>query len=342
MSGFANARLLVTLALVATCGHVLLRGGQRAPPPDQQAPAATFRSSAEAVTVSAIVTDADGNPVAGLTQDDFEILENRVQRTITTFAAIDIPIELTERSLGEADVLGNDGPPGRVYLIALDFMAPENALRARFFLRQFIEKHFGPNDMAAVVLTTSGPSDSGAEFTSNPRLLLNAIDKFDGGRLDRRPRKELHGRLQELMRFMATLRGGRKAMIFVSRTSRAIRIWSWTSATGPFGGMFSDVHPDFIEALSLATRNNIAIYPIDPAGLTTDLAAPGSFDTSALDARTNLGGLAEVTGGFALTNSNGYRRPSSGWSVRTAPTTCWDSTQGRSVATDGTPASRCA
>ena len=61
-----------------------------------------------------------------------------------------------------------------------------------------------------------------------------------------------------------------------------------------------------MDALSFATRNNIAIYPIDPAGLTTDLAAPGSFDTPGLDAG-QLRGLAEVTGGFALTNSNNYR-----------------------------------
>ena len=47
-------------------------------------------------------------------------------------------------------------------------MSANSALRARAFLRQFIENHFGPNDTAAVVLTTGGLRDSGQEFTSNP------------------------------------------------------------------------------------------------------------------------------------------------------------------------------
>jgi hypothetical protein len=71
-------------------------------------------------------------------------------------------------------------------------------------------------------------------------------------------------------------------------------------------GIFSDVHPDFVDALSYATRNNIAIYPIDPGGLTTQLSEAGSNDTSELDRRSNLQGLAQITGGFALTGSNNY------------------------------------
>ena len=47
-----------------------------------------------------------------------------------------------------------------------------SALRTRAFLRQFIETYFGPNDTAAVVLTTGGLRESGQEFTGNPRLLL--------------------------------------------------------------------------------------------------------------------------------------------------------------------------
>jgi hypothetical protein len=46
---------------------------------------------------------------------------------VTTLTAVDIPIERTERTFGEPDVLGNGAPPGRVYLIALDDMSAENA-----------------------------------------------------------------------------------------------------------------------------------------------------------------------------------------------------------------------
>ena len=121
----------------------------------------TFRSSADAVQISVIVTDAAGNPVSGLTQDDFEIFENKEARPVSTFSAVDIPIEKVDPTKPESDVLTNDRPPGRLYVIALDDMSETNALRSRVFLRQFVEDHFGPNDSAAIVLTTRGIGDSG-------------------------------------------------------------------------------------------------------------------------------------------------------------------------------------
>jgi VWFA-related protein len=317
-------------------------GGQtpQTPPPDQQSPLPTFRAAVEAVQLSVIVTDGEGRPVKGLTQDDFEIFENRVPRPITTFAAVDIPIERRERELAEPDVLGNDRPPGRLYVIAFDEISPTSALRARVFLRQFVEKYFGPNDTAAVVLTTQGPRDSGQEFTSNPRLLLNAIDRFGGRLNDGSPglgvslrEKNFIDDFRTLMAFMATLPGTRKTMIYVSEGFPVDAYDVVDARPARFGGLFSDVDPRSVEALSFATRNNIVIYTIDPRGSTggfTDAgpAEPALFHAAedggarrpvepgtdesfqaaidALENRIVLGGLARVTGGFALTESNNY------------------------------------
>ena len=280
--------------------------------PASQEPQATFRSSVEAVQLSVIVTDADGRPVSGLTGSDFEIIENGVARPVTTFSAVDIPIERTERSVVERDVLSNDGPPGRVYVIAFDQMSSLSALRAHAILRRFIENYFGPNDTAAVVLTTGGPRDSGQEFTSNPRLLMDAINKFDGGTVDMSENlreKNFIGDFKNLMQFMATLRGGRKAVIFVSE-GIPVDAYQVVDHRGGFG-LFSDVDTGFVEALSFATRNNIAIYPIDPRGLTTGVSGESEDGSTVpaqatLDDRIVLGGLAAVTGGFTLVGSNNY------------------------------------
>ena len=313
MTRHANGRLFAVIAVCAAGSGVLL-GGQTSPrpSPEQQDPAAMFRSSVEAVQLTVIVTDGEGNPVGGLTAADFEIVENRVARPVTTFAAVDIPLERTERELDEPDVLSNERPPGRLYVIAFDAMQAENALRARAFLRQFIERHFGPNDTAAVVLTTRGPRESGQEFTSNRRLLLNAIDKFAGDSPDewsqRMRERNFIGDFRNLMQFMATLPGGRKAMILVSESVPVDAYQVVDARPARFGGLFSDVDTEFVEALSFATRNNIAIYPIDPRGLTTQLTAAESFDTTALDNRLDMGGLAAVTGGFALVGSNSYAK----------------------------------
>jgi VWFA-related protein len=308
-----DCRLFVALAVLAV-GAVSLDG--QAPAAPQEPPTPTFRSSVDAVQLTVIVTDKDGKPVDGLTQEDFEVVENNSLRPITTFEVVSIPIERREAELAERDVLSNDGPPGRLYVIALDEMSQLSALRARAFLRQFIEKHFGPNDMAAVVLTTAGPRDSGQEFTNNPRLLIDAINRFGGGFGGAGPmppdmgdylrEKNFIGDFRNLMRFMSTLRGGRKAMIFVSEGIPA-DAWQVVNARpARFGGIFSEVDPGWIEALSFATRNNVAVYPVDPRGLTTTLTEAESFDTTELDIRVDLGGLAAVTGGFSLIGSNNY------------------------------------
>jgi VWFA-related protein len=308
--------LVVTFALV---GADLKVGpyAQQAPP---QEPPPTFRQGVEAVQLSVIVTDRQGNPVSGLTEDDFEILEDGKPRPITTFSAFDIPIVRSERQVAQSDVLSNDRPQGRLYIIALDQMAADTALKTRAFLRRFIEQYFGPDDTAAVVLMTGGLRDSGQEFTNNPRLLLNAIDRFDGGINlselggDLGPRlreKNFIGDFKALMTFASTLRAGRKAIIFISQNIPVDAYEAVERGRARFGGLFSQVDTNWIDALSLATRNNIALYPIDPRGLTTGVSGESEDGSvvasqSTADERIGLGGLAAVTGGFAFANSNNY------------------------------------
>ena len=310
-----HARVLATLACVAAGNGTLFVVRAQTPPP--QDPLPSFRTSIEAVQVAAIVTDERGEPVTGLTEADFEIFENGTMQPITTFSAVNIPVERSDPALGEPDVVGNDRPPGRLYVFALDTMGAGNALRTRHFLRQFLERHFGPNDTAAVVLTTRGLRDSGQDFTSNSRLLLNAIDKFGGGGDfgdAREQEKNLMGSLRDLTESIAKL-PGRKALIFMSEGignpdrpdgGCGCDPNDLIDPPGPLGGIFTNVDIDFQRAMSAATRGNVAIYPIDPRGLTTELTPAGSFDTTELTNRMILQALADFTGGFALTNSNNY------------------------------------
>jgi VWFA-related protein len=178
-----NTRLSIAIALCAVSTTALL-GQQTGSPearPSQDGPAVTFRSKIDAVEIDVFVTDAEGTPVTGLTVEDFELIENGKPQPITTFQAVDIPIERREEyeeTLGEPDVQSNAGPPGRVYLFALDDLDGCAALRTRRFLRQFLDEHFGPNDIAAVTPVGRGLATDGQGFTSHRRLLLNAIGKI--------------------------------------------------------------------------------------------------------------------------------------------------------------------
>ena len=86
----------------------------------------------------------------------------------------------------EPDVQTNEHPfDGRVYVLILDdlHVAALRSQRVKIAARQFIERNLGANDLMAVIFT-GGRSQDAQEFTSNKRLLLNAVDKFMGQKLD--------------------------------------------------------------------------------------------------------------------------------------------------------------
>ncbi len=87
--GLRVLRGCLTAATIALATGVLLAQQPQQPPP-------VFRSAIEAVQIDVFVTDTQGNPVSGLTIDDFELVENGEPQPITTFEAVDIPIERTE------------------------------------------------------------------------------------------------------------------------------------------------------------------------------------------------------------------------------------------------------
>lgn len=150
----------------------------------------TFKVSVNVVDVDVTVKDPQGNFVTGLTAGDFEVFEDGKPQAIQTFSYIELPAEKrTSFAFGgrpvPADVRSNrDVESGRVYIIVLDDVnvAPLRTAIVRRHARDFIERHFGPQDLAAVVVT-SGRKDAAQEFTNDPALLLRAIDRFFGQRL---------------------------------------------------------------------------------------------------------------------------------------------------------------
>jgi VWFA-related protein len=173
-----NARIILSLIVAAGVGI------------QAQDPRPTFQSSVSLVDVDVTVSDAEGHFVTGLTADDFEVFEDGLPQAIQTFSYIELPVERSVRYqfAGRpvaADVRSNrDVSSGRVYIILLDDLnvAPLRTAIVRRHAREFIERHFGPHDLAAVVVT-SGRKDAAQEFTNDPALLLRAVDHFVGQRL---------------------------------------------------------------------------------------------------------------------------------------------------------------
>jgi Ca-activated chloride channel family protein len=89
----------VIVALVAFVTATVAAAGQQTPPAGQQPPpgkddAARFRGGVELINVTATVSDASGRFVPGLTQDDFEVLEDGVPQAVVYFSNERVPVSL--------------------------------------------------------------------------------------------------------------------------------------------------------------------------------------------------------------------------------------------------------
>lgn len=338
MSRFAFAKG-VARALAGSRGLVAIPFALAAAVSAQQAPP-TFRTGVEAVAVDAFVTDRQGNPVRNLTIDDFEIFEDSKPQRITSFAEVNIPIEppapYTPATI-EPDVATNSGGDGRLYAIVLDELQAVGgaggeltqpaafALRARQFLHTFIEQHFEVNDVGIVVSVGRARAVEMQDFTSSRRLLLKAIDTYAGGFPVPEPppgadtssqdgptrpgyvqiRAQARA-LRDLMESLERIRGRRKTVIYITgevgdssmSTIGRANVWDVIDYKA---GVRSLEFDDLRAAMTAAMRGGIAFYPLDPYG-----ADPTLFGADNLERMDGLRKLAAATGGFAVTNSNGF------------------------------------
>ena len=165
-------------------------GAAQAPQTPQAPPSVTFQVEVNYVDVDAVVTDQNGAFVSGLTRDDFEVFEDGKPQKIDMFSYVELPVERVVRFAPlnrpvTSDVRSNERTfDGRVYVLVMDDLdiSPLRTSIVKQSAREFIEQHFGANDIAAVVYT-SGRSDATQDFTNDRRLLVAAIDKFIGRRL---------------------------------------------------------------------------------------------------------------------------------------------------------------
>jgi len=188
-----NARVRLVAPILLLTGSALTAG--QTPVPAQQPPAAqqppTFKVRVDYVEVDAVVTDRQGRIVRDLKKEDFQVLEDGKSQAITNFTLVDIPVDKDNRPLFaaspiEPDVRTNEKPfDGRVYVMVVDDLHTRfgRSQRVKIAAKQFIERRLGANDLMAIV-HTAGATGGNQEFTNNKKLLLAAVDKTQGRKLD--------------------------------------------------------------------------------------------------------------------------------------------------------------
>jgi len=351
---------LTTFVSFVAVAAVALTAGQNPPPPaPSQTQTPTFKLRVDYVEVDVVVTDRDGNLVKDLKKEDFQVLEDNKAQTINTFTQVNIPVERADRPLFsntafEPDVASNETPfDGRVYVMVIDDLHTNfgRTQRVKSAAKQFIEQRLGANDLMAIV-HTAGPTQANQEFTNSKRLLLAAVDKTSGRKLvsatanrtteyfntrdlrqqgdavndpeDAERAFNARNSLQTLKNvadWFASVRGRRKAILFLSE-GIDYDITELIPQGGSTHRSATDILDETRDTIAAATRSNVAIYGIDPRGL-TDLGDEtieiGSFpdDTSLgigvnslqneiRTAQDSLRTLSEETGGFAVVNRNDF------------------------------------
>ncbi len=263
-----------------------------------------------------IVRDRAGHLVTDLKKADFEIFDRGVRQSISSFATVNLTDRRTVADRAASNgaevprpgggVATNTTPDGRLFLVVLDDpdCYTEDTGRVRALLHRLVDRAIRDGDLVALAPVTDALPAQG--FTDDRARLDAIIDRYQG-QADSAP---VPGRtprgsgwvqalpaLIDFMGGMDRIPATRKALVFVSEG------WSLDALKSRA----------FTVLVRAAAAANVAIYPVNPAGLevvggdivSTMSASAGTGPTARLSGYPlSLYSLAHETGGVAAVNTN--------------------------------------
>src|ERR1043165_8442066 len=136
--------------------------------------------------VDVVVTDRTGNPVTGLTKNDFELLENGKPQTITNFYEIAPKLEPSparatmppsSKSTPPAPGAATEDIRARRFVIMIDNYSMEPIPRDKVIAaaHKFIDANLKPTDQAAVVAWARG-NEVVTPLTNDKGAILRGLD----------------------------------------------------------------------------------------------------------------------------------------------------------------------
>lgn len=288
-----------------------------------------FTAAVRLVEVEVYVPDRNGVFIRDLARDDFELREDGRPHDIQAFALVDLASSSAsstsvrrERSV-ESDLATNQQGPGRVYVMLLDTNGLENdeIKKAQLAARQFVDTALEAADLMAIVHPQGTISDA-QPLTGNKRLLHASINRLrfgdsPSGDVQVRPILDTYRAIQDVAERLGGIEGRRKAILWIGGDVPYDPQVEFTNAAVASSIAFA--HRDAIRA---ATRNNVAVYPIDPRGLRPNLDPPGRgtapnpttyvppwlrLRQPEVQRQAALRAIAEETGGEAIVNTNNFK-----------------------------------
>lgn len=153
-----------------------------------QSPQANFPAKVEVVKVDAVVTDKEGNPIEGLTRDDFTIEEDGQPQSIESFEAIVVrrPAKGPPPARPVEPVSSNQEAPSspeRTFVIVFDDLnlTPLRTPPAKAAVKTFLEKGVREGDRVLLVSTGGGAWWS-ATMEEGRQDVLAQLERLEGRR----------------------------------------------------------------------------------------------------------------------------------------------------------------
>lgn len=329
----------------------------------------TFRMKVTRVEVSALVVDERGEPVRDLKASEVEVYDGGRRQDIQSFAAYTyhggaIPLDTVDSAsdpnASTALITNAWSSSSRVLALLIDdlHIDARRTERARQAARHLVAS-LAPSDLLYVGVTSTGTLATGG-FTRDRRRALEIIDSFGGLRLpdptlemrqtpqtfanpqtqgmrtpglaasEQQRAMRLEDAYEAIGRIAGAVRnvgGRRKSLIFLTEgSSIGGSITSSASLSGATTGAMLD-------AIAAASVADLAVYPLNPAGLdlptdrmiegftrSVDIASEANTRgfggrevahedlsnviTQFLQARNQLRDLAVLTGGVSLVDRN--------------------------------------
>jgi VWFA-related protein len=143
-----------------------------------------FKAGVELVRLDVRVTDAQGQPVRDLRQDEVEVVENGAARPVVFFQHVQEPsesyAEVASRTVA-SEVSTNQGAArGHLFVLVFDqvHIAPGGEQRARLAAQRFLQTRIRPGDRVALyALPGPGPQIG---FTADTRRVIAELPKIRG------------------------------------------------------------------------------------------------------------------------------------------------------------------
>ncbi|MGZ8843666.1 MAG: VWA domain-containing protein, partial [Pyrinomonadaceae bacterium] len=313
--------LLSAILIVSTLPLSIGQQPQPSPSPEQKKPATSptqpppemesqdvVKITTNLVQVDVSVTK-DGKQVTDLTPEDFELMEDGKPQTITNFSYISnfeaTPANAQVTPAARKNDKDKTAPPvlpavarphevRRTIALVVDDMGMsfQSVSLARKQARKFIDEQIQPNDLVAII-HTSGEVGALQQFTTDRRVLYNAIDRLRWYPCSRAGvhvftplgvpvvpsdapcggNRNIRGTLQALKFIVQGMRElpGRKSLVLLSDYLPIETNEPGTNELNPGDDGLGDVRTDYLFLLhkvaELAIRGSVVIYAVDTRGL---------------------------------------------------------------------------